>query len=371
MGDSLRLTGLQNSNSETFHWQLPGSNIDSSFLANPSPVYYTNGQYPITQTVSFAGCPYSFTDTVVVSGITRDFLRDTTLCRSAPVTFTMPAGYTYVWDNNTTNPVRTVSAAQIYTIKVSDGLCERRDTAEVRFVDALLPPIFARHDTVFCKGLPLTLTAANPLFSTYLWSNNATTPTTNIAQSGTYSVTVAFKNCPFSDSIRVGEIVAPNPILPYRDSSICNNTITISAQNPVFQSYEWSNGSHSPSISINQTGEYTVTASIGNCVFTDKVKIGENTSCRANIYIPNVFTPNGDGNNEEWEIATKNIRVTRLQIFDRRGELVYESNAENPKWNGYFKEKPMNSQVFVYQIWFTNTLTNEASYQMGDVSLIR
>jgi len=94
---------------------------------------------------------------------------------------------------------------------------------------------------------------------------------------------------------------------------------------------EWSTGSSSKSISINESGVYWVRAFYGDCYESDTVSISffDNTQ----IIIPNVFTPNGDSKNETFTIPNQNIPIT-LQIFNRWGTEIYRSNNYANDWNG-------------------------------------
>jgi gliding motility-associated-like protein len=70
------------------------------------------------------------------------------------------------------------------------------------------------------------------------------------------------------------------------------------------------------------------------------------------IFIPNVFTPNGDGNNDVFEIygKLKSLTYLEVQVFNRWGEKVFESNDHQFKWDGTFKGVLQNPAVFVYNI---------------------
>jgi gliding motility-associated-like protein len=94
------------------------------------------------------------------------------------------------------------------------------------------------------------------------------------------------------------------------------------------------------------------------------------------IEIPNVFTPNGDGQNDEFVI--KNIelhRNARLRIFNRWGDIVYESdNYETATpWNGNHRNtgQPVADGVYFYTLQYLNTITNEVEIRNGSVSIFR
>ena len=98
-----------------------------------------------------------------------------------------------------------------------------------------------------------------------------------------------------------------------------------------------------------------------------------------NVYIPNVFSPNGDGPNDEFRIFTCTgvDQVNFVRIYDRWGELVFDRNDIAPDciggsvlWDGTFNGKPMNPGVFVYlvEVQFIDGLT---LLYRGDITLLR
>ena len=119
----------------------------------------------------------------------------------------------------------------------------------------------------------------------------------------------------------------------------------------------------------------TVTDSISGCVLRDEVII--NVDKDRNIFIPNAFSPNGDGNNDVFRVfsGVGVAEILVLRIFDRWGELVFEGENISPidtktGWDGYFLGQAMNPAVFVYhaEVLFVD---NETKDYAGDVTLLR
>ena len=94
------------------------------------------------------------------------------------------------------------------------------------------------------------------------------------------------------------------------------------------------------------------------------------------VYVPNVFSPNGDNTNEIFSIYSRlpDVHLQELTIMDRWGELVFYKNdipLESFKgWDGNFNDKPMNPQVFVY-IAKLKLSDGKDVKLVGDVTLIR
>jgi gliding motility-associated-like protein len=68
-------------------------------------------------------------------------------------------------------------------------------------------------------------------------------------------------------------------------------------------------------------------------------------------YAPNVFSPNGDGINDVFQIYVKGIREFHLQIHDRWGELVFRSDNPNAAWNGTLNGRELPNGVYVYDVY--------------------
>ncbi len=72
---------------------------------------------------------------------------------------------------------------------------------------------------------------------------------------------------------------------------------------------------------------------------------------KAILYIPSAFTPNGDGVNDKFGVKAQNITDFNLRIFNRWGELVFESNNISDLWDGKYQgEAIASTDVFVYTV---------------------
>ena len=90
-----------------------------------------------------------------------------------------------------------------------------------------------------------------------------------------------------------------------------------------------------------------------------------------NVFIPNAFTPNKDGHNDEFNIKVgKDIIGIEMSIFNRFGNKVYQTNNINAGWNGQYKNRDCETGVYQYliQVKFRD---NKTELFKGDVSLIR
>lgn len=88
------------------------------------------------------------------------------------------------------------------------------------------------------------------------------------------------------------------------------------------------------------------------------------------VFIPNSFSPNGDGNNEEFKVFGKGIKFIDLKIFNRWGEKVFETNNQLEGWDGTFEGEMQTASVFSYWVKITY-LDDKKIERKGSVTLIR
>ena len=94
----------------------------------------------------------------------------------------------------------------------------------------------------------------------------------------------------------------------------------------------------------------------------------------ANFAIPNVFTPNGDGNNDTWYVVNQGglVTVQDIKIFDRWGELVFSSERDGSiEWNGQYQGKLQLMGNYVYNVHLKINSTSEEKIITGNLALLR
>ncbi|MCI5081936.1 MAG: gliding motility-associated C-terminal domain-containing protein, partial [Saprospiraceae bacterium] len=130
-----------------------------------------------------------------------------------------------------------------------------------------------------------------------------------------------------------------------------------------------------PRITVLPQGNSIYEASVMNdegCLASDTVHIQVRLDCiEGDFFIPNAFSPNGDGTNESFHItAYTDAQLEYLRIYDRWGELMFETNDFNQVWDGRFRGKLLNPGVYVY--YMRVKCPDEESYErFGNVTLIR
>ncbi|HYH08508.1 MAG TPA: hypothetical protein VEK11_15740, partial [Thermoanaerobaculia bacterium] len=245
----------------------------------------TSGTYTVTATLG--SCTATDSETVTVNAVPDAAIAasgPTTFCDGGQVTLSAPAGATsYLWSNGATSREITVNTSGTYTVTATLGSCTATDSETVTVNPAADATIAASGPTTFCDGGQVTLSAPAGATS-YLWSNGATSREITVNTSGTYTVTATLGSCTATDS----ETITVNPaadatITASGPTTFCHGgQVTLSA--PVgATSYLWSNGATSREITVNTSGTYTVTATLGSCTATDSETVTVNPAADATI----------------------------------------------------------------------------------------
>jgi gliding motility-associated-like protein len=361
-------------------WQWNFGNGQSSGTMNPPVISYaTSGTFPITCIVTnSSGCKDTSTTVFNAWGLpVIDAGNDKQICRFSPVQLNATGGSSYVWSPgnglscmNCAAPLASPDSTKKYYLTGTDANgCINTDSIEIKVVQRF--NMTQSPDESFCVGKYATLYASGA--NSYQWSPgtglSSVTAATVIAKpliTTNYMVigSDAF-NC-FKDTGFINIIVHPVPtVLAGNDVTIFGggttplNTVTTGGVN----AYAWSPATGlsctscpNPVASPAKTTTYTVEVSnSGGCKKTDDVTVF--VLCdKGNLFVPNTFSPNGDGMNDILYPRGNGIyTIKSFKIFNRWGELMYDKNNFNANdagygWNGTYKGKLCSPDVFVYMI---------------------
>ncbi len=194
----------------------------------------------------------------------------TTFCQGGTVTLTSTAAASYLWSTGATTQSITVNASGNYAVTAYNaaGCASLVSATTVVTVNPLpaTPVISAGSATTFCAGGSVTLTASSA--TSYLWSTGATTQSITVNAGGNYSVTVKNSNgCSSASSAATTVTVNPLPATPTitagAATTFCaGGTVTLTSS--AATGNLWSTGATTQSISVNATGNYSVTVTNGN-----------------------------------------------------------------------------------------------------------
>jgi gliding motility-associated-like protein len=134
------------------------------------------------------------------------------------------------------------------------------------------------------------------------------------------------------------------------------DTLKVNVLDPsTFDSIRWSTRSTSDTIVITKAGLYSVTAYQGDCYTTKSFNVTVNSPPSRDPVISNLFTPNGDGFNDHWEILNlSDAGPCQVNVFNRYGEQVYSSSDYQNDWDGTSKGKRLANDTYYYFVRCVN-----------------
>ncbi|HXB11274.1 MAG TPA: gliding motility-associated C-terminal domain-containing protein, partial [Bacteroidia bacterium] len=357
----------------TYTWS-GGSNTSS---INISPTSDTN--YVVTGT-DINNCVNTATQTITVNlppTITINGANSTCIGQSTTLSATGANTYTWTAGPGTAINIVTPLANTVYTVTGTD-INNCVNTALHNVTIKSLPTISINGLTTICSGQTTTLTASGA--NTYVWSNGPTvsndivSPTVNT----TYTVTgTDTNNCTNSALQLVTATPLPNVVINQGETnitSISGSLVTLEASGAV--NYQWTSGNVSCTTCASITEspvanvQYCVTGTnSNNCSNNSCINILVQELC-GDVFVPDAFSPNGDGVNDLFKVCGNCINKLTLQIFDRWGNKIFETTDPLSGWNGSVQGSEMNTGTYLYQANYT--LNSGASSKMhGNFILIR
>ncbi len=292
--------------------------------------------------------------------------RDTVACFAGTVRLSAPEYDEYTWSNGAIGRSINVNESGTYWVAGFKDCHTYIDTIHLNLVGFDLA---LGNDTAICPGDPLFLDATVPGAS-YQWQDGSHDPVYRVTQGGMYRVTINKEGCSRSDSIRI-TLMEPYLDIMEKDTIICSGTaIDLHAKAFPESSYLWNTGNATSAVTVIQAGIYEVTATnvCGN--FSDSVRVDlENCACP--VFAPNVFSPNGDGTNDQFSVKVScRVSSFRLDIYNRYGERVFHTEDPQGGWDGQYKGRLSDTGTYFYYLKYTGP-DNTRFEKKGDLILLR
>ncbi len=363
------------------------------------------------------GCPSNMDSQVITLNdpLSVVAFNDTTICEgnSANIHAIATGGdgnYTYVWDNSAgvgASVNVSPNGTSIYTVTVSDGCNSPNVNDNVSVTIQNLPNSsftgnFRACDIVNASFIANDLNNPNLYNASFEWSfgngdftNSRDLVNYSYTNPGCYDVSYTITDsvgCISSDTLFDAVCVyetptadfsySPeaidllNPQVEFSDESIGDNLVYYWTFDP--NVIPASSSEVNPTIDFpdTQTGTYTACLTV----------IDNQTSCPSSIckeviiggvlffYIPNAFSPDDDGVNETFKPSIYGVDIEEytFMIYDRWGELIFESQNLSNGWDGHYKsENEVKQDVYVWKLRFHDPTTDKVINKVGHVSLIK
>jgi gliding motility-associated-like protein len=311
----------------------------------------------------------SDSDTITINQVAKPNIgNDTTLCTGQTLLLSAPAAaVSYHWSTGAVSKTITVSAAGQYWVSVDFGICQKSDTIIIAYTSypvVNLPPAVQ-----ICHGDSIQLNPGTNQDASYLWSNGNVTQTSTVFSGGTYTVKVSRQQCSVSDTTVVSEVA---PLLWKNNISLCNvEKYTLDAGVAGGGTYLWSTGDTTQKINVTLADTYWVQITTSLCKFTDTVNVHGDFGAGV-LWVPNSFTPNGDLLNDYFMPKGDDITDYQMMIFNRWGELIFQTDKMEVGWNGTFKGVAAEQDVYVWKVKYKTICSeNDVITAIGNVTVIR
>ncbi len=404
-------TPIQVLNAVTGGGTWTGVGIVNSATGEFDPTVAGPGIHTITYSTN-GPCPdVNTTDIEVLGPLTVQAFSDTAVCDGASVTLTAQGAggdgnISFEWTDQTgavvgsgTSITVTPSITTTYTVTLSDGCATPVATDAVTVTVYPIPTInIAASNTMGCLPLEVTFTNTSlPVGSNCQWdfgngstSSSCGSAITTYTSGGCFDVTLTVTENGCSNSQTFDDFICTddepeadfiaNPFI----TSELNPEISFENLSTNAPYYAWDFGDETSSSQENPTHLYP--SEPGNymvCLVAFNALGCMDTVCKPVVieeeliyYVPNTFTPDGDEFNQHWQpIFTSGIDIYdfNLLIFNRWGEVIWESNDPNIGWDGTYKftGKLVQAGIYTWRIEFKTMMSDERKTTTGHLNVLR
>jgi gliding motility-associated-like protein len=393
----------------TYNWLPAGTGATAAVTVSPAgTTTYTVNAFDALH--SCPAAPVTVTVTVnpplaVVANGTASICPGASTVISAIGSFGNGGPYTYTWapaGTGSGSPVTVSPAATTtYTVTADDG-CSPPVTATVTVTVLPLPVInFTASNLSGCEPLCVTLidnsTVTGGTIATWAWTFDGTTSSSSspahcFANPGSYTigltVTSSLGGCVSSATNTNMITVYPNPVASFTaplSTSIIDPIVNFTDNSTNAASWHWNFGDplatgidsisnlENPIHNYSLEGTYCVTlsvTSINGCVNATQLCVVIDPEFT--FFIPNAFSPNGDGINDEFYGKGDYISDFEMTIFDRWGNLIFFSDDINKHWDGKANHGSQLAQedVYVYVVKIKDHKNSKHKYT-GTVTIVK
>ncbi|MCE3294359.1 MAG: legume lectin beta domain protein [Crocinitomicaceae bacterium] len=298
-------------------------------------------------------------------------------------TYTLSAlnnGSTYQWSTGASSQQISVTSPGTYAVRIFEPVlsCSADDTIKI---------LNFCKDTMICAGDIVPISFYEPGISSYSWTNDSGFDLTTqpfdlndtliyVSAAGTYYLDFVINGQALQDSLEL--TVIPLPEIPFsqQEVTVCldEKSHQLDALNPgAF--YLWSTGDTTQQIEVTQPGLYSVEITESNELCSSSDAITVISVCKTEVTFPNIFTPNGDEDNDYFQLIFTNspewIADFEMHIFNRWGQEIFQTNEQVVKWDGKIEGTELPAGVYFYTYSFKDLYSGELNSGHGNFQLIR
>ena len=290
-------------------------------------------------------------------------------------------------------PTHTYPDSGYYTVVLAmtdTTACNSPDTTTKTFYihDVRVSANFTIPDSV-CLGTAITPVTNFTNGVNYSWTfgnadgSTVATPVYTYTAPGTYSVTVIVNNpnaCNLADTFSASIKVISAPTAAFTFSPLtadANVPATFTNQSVNATRYSWDFGDGSTSIETNPVHQFNKTGTYDVCLSAynsndcpDKVCKKVSADVVPIIGLPSGFSPNGDGENDILYVRGAAIKTLDLKIYNRWGQLIFETTSKEKGWDGTFNGQPQPIDAYAY-VLTVSFIDDSQKTLKGSITLLR
>ncbi|MBK8845813.1 MAG: gliding motility-associated C-terminal domain-containing protein [Bacteroidetes bacterium] len=355
----------------------------------------SNTFFPMQVSAGYNTIVYSYTDTngcvasdsstikvLQVKSLTA--IAADTICTGMQTVLTATGSTNVQWWPGTgincttcTTAIASPSTTTTYVLSSSDS-CTVNDTIIIEVIPQVI--VHLGNDTAICLGEEMQLDPISN-YNSFSWSSNPYIACTNCGeqwisplQSSTYTVTVTNGYCSSSDKIHVEVIEVKAEAMTNLSLIVAGEMVELSASGA--NAYRWepadvvlSDKAQITTARPLQSTWFTVTGTIGRCSDTASIFV-EVYDSNDGLFIPNAFSPNGDGQNEIFAaIKAGDYLFYNLSIFNRWGKKIFETSDLQKGWDGSYDGELCQAGEYYYQVYLKTA--RNIQNKSGKVLLLR
>lgn len=388
---SIDTLALRAEGTGSFVWTPNQRILDAN---TPNPKVFPTDTTTYVVTLTQAGCVASDSVKVnVLPFVTVSLPADTTICQGDSIQLRpASAALQYSWQPASSLgnaaikfPLAAPQETTTYQLTSNLGRCQAQATQTVRVVS--YPQADAGADTLICYGSNVQL-QGQVVGASFNWApagglQNANTlsPTANPLVTTAYVLTATDnRGCP--KPVRDTVVVQ---VVPRIDADAGRDTVVVARQPLQLRATGGDRYSWYPPIGLNNplvanpvavldgteaAVTYYVTVGRGACTAVDSVRVLVYKT-GADILVPTAFSPNGDGRNDVIRPILLGMKsLERFQVFNRWGQLVYETRVAGQGWDGRWNGVQQGTGVYVFLAWGTS-FDDRTITRKGTVALVR
>ncbi|MCW5900745.1 MAG: PKD domain-containing protein [Flavobacteriales bacterium] len=259
------------------------------------------------------------------------------------------------------------AGSYVITLSLVDPLCGTSAQTQTTVIMEGAIHVVIEGDPVLCPGATNEMMAVAEE-GAFTWSGGQSGPSIWVDSPGTYTVTVVTPLCQGNASLTVTE----PPRLALGDTlDACPGRAVHMASNIAGQEALWSNGATGLSTHILTPGDHWLTlVDAWGCLQSDTIHLRVIEDDGA-VYVPNAFTPDGDGLNDHFAVFGATGLLREIEVFDRWGHPLWHARGEGHQWDGTTRSVALPAGVYVYRIRYDHPCEAGGRERYGHVTLVR